>query len=75
MNVNQFILNVTSEDPDRIAAFHADIVGLPKNPEIGERAFTAGGSYRLALPAPNHYFAYFSGSAINLLWQASEQKK
>ncbi len=44
MKVNQFILNVNSEDPDRLAAFYADTVGLPKNPEIGEHAFTAGGT-------------------------------
>ena len=44
MNVNQFILNVTSEDPDRLTAFYADTVGLPKNPDVGERAFTVGGT-------------------------------
>ncbi len=44
MKVNQFILNVTSEDPDRLAAFYAETVGLPKNPDVGERAFTAGGT-------------------------------
>ena len=44
MKVSQFILNVTSEDPDRLAAFYADTVGLPRNPEIGELAFTAGGT-------------------------------
>ena len=44
MKVNQLILTVTSEDPDRLAAFYADTVGLPKNPDVGERAFTAGGT-------------------------------
>ena len=44
MKVNQLILNVTSEDPDRLAAFYAETVGLPKNPDVGERAFTAGGT-------------------------------
>ncbi len=44
MKVNQFILNVTSEDADRLATFYADTVGLPKNPDVGERAFTAGGT-------------------------------
>ena len=39
-------------------------------------------SLRLGPPAsrelsvsPTHHFVYFSGSAMNLLWQASEQKK
>ena len=44
MKVNQFLLNVTSEDSDRLAALYADTVGLPKNPDVGERAFTAGGT-------------------------------
>ena len=44
VKVNQFILNVTSEDPDRLAAFYSDTVALPKNPDVGERAFTAGGT-------------------------------
>ena len=44
MKVNQFILDVTSEDADRLVAFYADTVGLPKNPDFGERAFIAGGT-------------------------------
>ena len=47
MKVNQLILNVTTEDPDRLGAFYADTVGLPRNPEIGEHAFAAGGTMLL----------------------------
>ena len=44
MKVNSFIINVTSENPARMTAFYADVVGLPKNPALGESAFDAGGT-------------------------------
>ena len=44
MKVNQLILNVTSENPARLATFYRDIIGLAPNPQIGEWAFDAGGT-------------------------------
>ncbi len=42
MEVQQFNVNVTSEDPARLIAFYADVVGLARRPEIGAGAFGAG---------------------------------
>jgi len=42
MQVSQFIINVTSEQPDRLKQFYADVVGLPRNPDMGDGAFMAG---------------------------------
>ena len=43
MQVSQFIINVTSEQPDRLKSFYRDTVGLAPNPEVGEDgAFKAG---------------------------------
>ena len=39
MKVSRFIVNVTSEDPDRLAAFYRDVVELTPDPEMGGRAF------------------------------------
>ncbi len=44
MKVNSFLVYVTSENPARLTAFYADVVGLPKNPDMGEGAFDAGGT-------------------------------
>ena len=44
MKVNQLVLNVTSENPQRLIEFYRDVVGLAPNPEIGEGAFDAGGT-------------------------------
>ena len=41
MQVSQFILNVTSEDPKRLGDFYRDVVKLPPA-EIGEHAFKVG---------------------------------
>ena len=42
MKVNQFILNVTSENPERLHKFYRDVVGLTPNPDMGELALMAG---------------------------------
>jgi predicted enzyme related to lactoylglutathione lyase len=39
MKTTGFIVNVTSEDPDRLKKFYTDVVGLPPNPNIGEGAY------------------------------------
>ncbi len=42
MNVSNFIINVTSEQPEELKRFYRDVVGLQPNPEMGETAFMAG---------------------------------
>ena len=42
MKVDSLLLNVTSENPERLIKFYADIVGLPRNTDMGEGAFMAG---------------------------------
>lgn len=44
MKVNTLLINLTSEDPERLKAFYADVVGLAKNPDMGDGAFSAGGA-------------------------------
>lgn len=44
MNVSQFIVNVNSEDPNRLGTFYRDIVGLAPQPQIGENAFDVAGA-------------------------------
>lgn len=39
MEVADFTLNLTSENPERLAAFYRDVLGLPP---IGENAFRVG---------------------------------
>ena len=42
MKVSSFILNVTSEQPERLAAFFRDTVQLEPHPQIGDSAFKVG---------------------------------
>jgi predicted enzyme related to lactoylglutathione lyase len=44
MDVAGFVVNITSEDPQRLTTFYRDVVGLTPNPQIGESAFHVGGS-------------------------------
>ncbi|MDP3768876.1 MAG: VOC family protein [Dehalococcoidia bacterium] len=44
MEVSQFIINVTSEQRERLIDFYANVVGLPRNADIGEGAFNVGNS-------------------------------
>ncbi len=39
MKTTQFIVNVTTEQPEALVAFYRDIVELAPNPNIGEGAF------------------------------------
>jgi predicted enzyme related to lactoylglutathione lyase len=39
MKPTSFIVNITSEAPDKLIAFYRDVIELPPNPEIGEGAF------------------------------------
>jgi predicted enzyme related to lactoylglutathione lyase len=44
MNVNSVVIQMTSEQPERLVAFYRDVVGLPPNSQIGEEAFSVGGA-------------------------------
>ena len=44
MKVNQLVLNVTSEQPQKLIEFYRDVVGLTPNPDMGEGTFDAGGT-------------------------------
>jgi predicted enzyme related to lactoylglutathione lyase len=43
MQVNQLLINITSEQPEVLARFYRDVVGLPRE-EMGEWSFNAGGT-------------------------------
>ncbi len=42
MKVSTLVVNLTSEDPDRIGSFYRDVVKLPEREGMGERAFALG---------------------------------
>jgi predicted enzyme related to lactoylglutathione lyase len=42
VNVTDFLLNITSERPERLHAFYRDTVGLPERPEMGPHALVLG---------------------------------
>ncbi|HEY7268680.1 MAG TPA: VOC family protein [Dehalococcoidia bacterium] len=42
VQVNSFLINLTSEDPELLQSFYEDIVELPLRPEMGEHAFAVG---------------------------------
>lgn len=42
IDVQNFHVQITSENPERLIAFYRDTVGLPRVPEIGEGAFKVG---------------------------------
>ena len=44
MKVNSFLINLTSEKPDAMKAFYADVVGLEREMDMGDGAFKAGGA-------------------------------
>jgi len=37
MPVSSFLINITSEQPERLTKFYADVVGLPRNPDMASR--------------------------------------
>jgi predicted enzyme related to lactoylglutathione lyase len=39
MKTTGFVVNVTSDNPERLVALYRDVVQLPPNPVIGEEAF------------------------------------
>ncbi len=42
MEVQSFLVNITSENPERMIAFYRDVIGLPRNPDVGEGGLQAG---------------------------------
>lgn len=54
MEVDQFVVNVNSEHPDRLIEFYRDVVGLKVNPDFGPGAFMAGSSSFIALIIEGH---------------------
>jgi predicted enzyme related to lactoylglutathione lyase len=44
MKVGSLLINLTSEEPDRLKAFYADVVGLEREADMGDGAFKAGGA-------------------------------
>ena len=54
MEVNQFVVAVNSEQPDKMIAFYRDVVGLTVNPDFGPGAFMAGLSNFIALIIEGH---------------------
>lgn len=44
MNVGSFILNLNSEQPQRLQKFYAEVVGLSPQENMGEGALNAGGA-------------------------------
>lgn len=58
MQVGSFILNLTSEQPQRLQKFYSEVVGLPAQEGMGEGALNAGGA---VLVFDNH--SDVSGSA------------
>ena len=54
MNVEQFVVNVNSAEPEKLIAFYRDTVGLAVNAEMGPGAFMAGSSSFVALIIEGH---------------------
>ena len=54
MQVNQFVTNINSAQPEKMIDFYRDIVGLTVNPDFGPGAFMAGSSDFIALIIEGH---------------------
>ena len=44
MKINNFHIQITTDNPDRLKAFYRDTVGLPPVPEMEDGAFAVGGA-------------------------------
>ncbi len=44
MKVTSLLINLTSEDPERLKGFYRNVVGLQPNSDMGDSAFHAGGA-------------------------------
>jgi predicted enzyme related to lactoylglutathione lyase len=54
MKVEQFVVNVNSQQPEKLIAFYRDVVGLTVNPDFGPGAFMVGSSSFVALIVEGH---------------------
>jgi predicted enzyme related to lactoylglutathione lyase len=54
MKVEQFVVNVNSQEPDRLIAFYRDTIGLKVNPDFGPGAFIVGSSSFVSLIVEGH---------------------
>ena len=54
MDVNQFVVNINSGQPEKLIAFYRDTVGLTVTTEMGPGAFMAGSSSFIALIIEGH---------------------
>ena len=54
MKVEQFVVNVNSQDPERLIAFYRDVLGLTVNTEIGPGAFMVGSSSFVSFIVEGH---------------------
>jgi predicted enzyme related to lactoylglutathione lyase len=44
VKVNNTLINITTENPEALMKFYTEVVGLPKNPNMGDSAVDAGGT-------------------------------
>ena len=54
MKVGQFVVNVNSQEPEKLIAFYRDVVGLTVNPDFGPGAFIVGSSTFVAFIVEGH---------------------
>jgi len=54
MDVEQFVVNVNSDEPEKMIAFYRDTVGLTVNPDFGPGAFMVGSSTFVAFIVEGH---------------------
>jgi|SRR4029453_11595300 predicted enzyme related to lactoylglutathione lyase len=54
MRVEQFVVNINSQQPDTLVAFYRDTLGLTVNPDFGPGAFMAGSSSFISLIVEGH---------------------
>lgn len=54
MKVDQFVVNVNSEQPEQLIGFYRDVVGLTPNLDFGPGAFMAGSATFIALIIEGH---------------------
>jgi predicted enzyme related to lactoylglutathione lyase len=54
MQVDQFVVNVNSEQPEKMIDFYGNVLGLTNNPDFGPGAFMAGSSSFVALVIEGH---------------------
>ena len=54
MQVNQFVVSLNSEDPERLIAFYRDTIGLSAADDVAPGAFRAGSGSFIALIIEGH---------------------